>query len=1205
MYLKSLELHGFKSFPNRTVLTFERGVTVVVGPNGSGKSNISDAMRWVLGEMSSKSIRGTKMEDVIFGGTDDRRPMGFAEVSVTFDNTDASHRIDTPYDEITVTRRYYRAGESEYLINRKPVRLKDIHELFLNTGIGREGYSIIGQGRVAEMLSRKSEDRRNIFEEAAGISKFRYKKQEAERKLADTESNMVRVRDILAELSGRVEPLARDAEKAKIFLALAEEKKVADVSLWLYDTVRMRTELAEAEKAFKLSENELSIISESIADMEAQSDRLYDETQKSKLISEDFLRRIKDATDRLHVIDNALHLSDSEEGHIAALAGKSRERILELDRLESEAKTEKSDKERLAESTEREIAELMDARLEILALSQKLTAAIAELEKSLETSLSELETTEHHAVDMRVRIDMLKKSKESGKEKGEGLLRNIEAYEKEGERLAEEASRCEKNAEGFRLRIEKAEKEAALAQEKENEIMEAHTALTEESNARRIEREALLRRAQDLRRMEEQLEGYSGSVRFVMKEYEAGRLRGGKIFGPLSKLITVEDAHVVAIETALGAGIQNIVVENEDTAKAAIAALKSGRAGRATFYPLTSMKASSEMEETRRAKEMQGFIGRADTLVSANASFRELIGYLLNRTVVFDNIDHASVAAKALRYKIRIVTLDGQVINAGGSYTGGSLRTDSGMLSRGAQIDSLTEKADGLAKQIAEDEKRLESLKKEADAKRNERREQEQQKELLLTMSRAQFAALDSAKAKLDANSELLAKIKEDYDAIDADSARANDEIAELAQRLARLEKRAEEIRAFRSEQEVLRHATTDERDSANEKANEMSVSLAEKKKDAEAAHAAAEQASVRIADIRAERENKLAEIKNTELSKADILALREQNKKEYAKIEGELAELNKLRDEAEQDTSDFERRTNELRNQLKDKNSHKELCLRAHTKNEHKLSSLQNESDKLGTKLWDEYEMTCEQAMALDYPHVTAETRPSVVQTQSTCRAKIKALGSVNVAAIEEYEEVRTRYETLSVQVDDMNRSYEELTGIVSRIEEEMKNSFVSTFNEINSNFGTVFAELFGGGTAELSLSDPENVLTSGIEIKAAPPGKIIKSLSLLSGGEQAFVAIALFFSILKVNPTPFCILDEIEAALDEVNVFRFGEYVKKYSGETQFVLITHRRGTMEVADRLYGVTMPERGISRALPLQVSEIETRKKELLGDGILN
>ena len=604
------------------------------------------------------------------------------------------------------------------------------------------------------------------------------------------------------------------------------------------------------------------------------------------------------------------------------------------------------------------------------------------------------------------------------------------------------------------------------------------------------------------------------------------------------------------------------------------------------------------------AESLPGFICRADRLVSCDGKFRRLIEGLLNRTVVFDDIDHASDAARKLNFRLKIVTLDGQLLNAGGSYTGGSVKKDSGVLSRSSDIETLSAKAKELTAQIEKDRAELATLESSCREHNDVYRENEQQKELLLTMSRSQFAALDSANAKLEANQSLTEKLREDYRTIAEDDSRSDEEILSLAAKQKQLKEKAEVLRRHRADVEISRHEKNDERDRVAAEANDMSVRIAETAKDKEAALSGAATVLDQIASFDREFAERKGQVGEFEDMKKRLMSTQGENRVRFEELEKEIKELTDERAEVETHISDIDRRAKEVQNDTKHKNEQKAFCLHAHSRNENKLNSLRDSQDRLGSSLWDEYELTYEDAVRLNYPPVTKENRAQIAAVQTSCRNKIRALGAVNVAAIDEYREVKERYDFLNVQVQDMNTSYTELSEIVAHIEEEMKNNFLVTFNQINSNFSVVFTELFGGGTAELSLTDPENVLTSGIEIKAAPPGKIIKSLSLLSGGEQAFVAIALFFSILKVNPTPFCILDEIEAALDEVNVFRFGEYVKKFSSETQFVLITHRRGTMEVADRLYGVTMPERGISRVLPLQVSEIESKKKELLGDGIL-
>ena len=1204
MYLKSLELHGFKSFPNRTILTFERGATVIVGPNGSGKSNISDAMRWVLGELSSRNIRGTRMEDVIFGGTDDRRPMGFAEVSVTFDNTDAEHRLDSPYDEVVVTRRYFRTGESEYLINRQPKRLRDIYELFMNTGVGREGYSIIGQGKIAEIISKKSDERRNIFEEAAGISKYRHRKEESERKLKQTQDNLDRVRDILTELENRVVPLEKEAEKARKGLAIYEEKKRADVSLWLFDTKKIRDDIEEADKNLKLARHELDIIDQLIADLEAQSDNLYLKEQSNKSLSAQLLEEIRVSTERLHALDNALKVADTNYSHFADLIEQCRDRIKEISESRLNLEGSLSDYNTRKDGMISKRDEHMEIRLGYLSEQQQLSSLIETARRELEEALDELTVEENSATSLKVRIDVLKNAKIADGSRSQDIEKEIAKYEEESLVLKEEAELCDKNAAGFRDKI--SEKEAVISEtaNRIDDMTNRRTAASDQLAKYILERDTLSQRADVLQRMNDHFEGYTESIKYVMKEYNAGRISGvGVIYGPLSSLINVEKQFITAIETALGSSLQNIVVESEETAKAAMRSLKAGNAGRATFYPISAIRPATETDEIRAAKSMPGFIGRADTLVNTDERYRSIIEWLLLRTVVFDNLDAASVAAKKLRYKVRVVTLDGQIINTGGSFTGGSAKRDSGILSRLTTIVDLKERANVLTETIKVSERELNEIDESISNDKNAQRIAEQERELLLTLSRSQFAALDNANAKYNANREILDKLRMDYDALVCNQSRADDEILTLSAEYDANLERIEALKSFRARKSDEMGVLDEKSDELGQKSNDEFIRVTEIKKDIESIDQMIESINGRISDLNFEAENQQHKIDELENKRSNIGAQQTSDVAEYEKIEKELETLRQKRQEVEEGTDEFEREINEVRAKIKDRTSARNVSYESALKSENRLNQLVEKQDKLGSVLWDDYELTYEDAVALEYPAVTAENRDEIAAIQTSCRARLRALGNYNPGAIEEYAEVKTRYDALNTQFVDLTNSYDELVNIISRLEEEMRTSFITSFESINKNFGITFKELFGGGNAELLLTEPEDVLTSGIEIKAAPPGKIIKNLSLLSGGEQSFVAIALLFAILKVNPTPFCILDEIEAALDEVNVFRFAEYVRKFDDGTQFILITHRRGTMEEADVLYGVTMPQRGISQAIELDITEIEGKQKELL-DGVL-
>ena len=1204
MYLKTLELHGFKSFPNRTVLTFERGATVIVGPNGSGKSNISDAMRWVLGELSSRNIRGTRMEDVIFGGTDDRRPMGFAEVSVTFDNTDPQNRLDSEFDEVTVTRRYFRTGESEYLINREKKRLRDIYELFMNTGVGREGYSIIGQGKIAEIISKKSDERRQIFEEAAGISKYRHRKEESERKLKATQENLDRVKDILTVLEDRVVPLEKEAEKARRGLAIYEEKKRADVSLWLYDSKKIIADIEAAENAWKLSQHELEIIDQVISDLEAQGNNLYEKAQSNRLMSERLINKIRETDNKLHELDSALQMADSDFRHSAELIMQAKERISEIEASKATLDSSKKEYDGKKAMLEEAHKKLLDTRLEYLSEQQKLLDEIKLAKQELEEALDELTVEENAATDLKIRIDVLKNSKVSDSTKSVDIEKEIEKYEAEGRELKEEADRCEANASGFKSRIAEKDGLIASATEKIDKLSVKREEVTGRLNSCTVEHDTMTQRADMLQRMTEHFEGYAESIKFVMREYAAGNIRGsGEIHGPLSSLINVDKKYITAIETALGSSLQNIVVDNEEMAKQAIGALKRANAGRATFYPISAMRPLSETDEIRAAAKMPGYVGRADTLVQSDAKYRSIVEYLLLRTVVFDNIDNASEAAKRLRYRVKLVTLDGQIINAGGAFTGGSAKKDSGILSRLTEISTLRERAEAILGKINTLRSELDGVNADLKEAQDVLKSTEQEKELLLVLSRSQFAALDSANAKYAANQNILEKLNYDYNNLVGQQSVAEAEITRLSVEYEANLERIAALKNFRAEKSASTGVLDEKSDELGQKANEVYIKIAETRKDIESVQLMIDNINARISDLDSDRDAQNARINELASKRDNIDSIKAENKAEYTELEAELERLNAERREVESGSDEFEREMASIREKTKEKNASRQVFYEAMIKNENSYNHLMEKQDKLGSQLWDDYEITYEDAVLLEYPPVTEENREEIAAIQSSCRAKLRSLGNYNPGAIEEYAEVKTQYDSLNTQFLDLTSSYDELTGIINRLEDEMRTSFVNAFEAINKNFGITFKELFGGGNAELALVDPEDVLTSGIEIKAAPPGKIIKNLALLSGGEQSFVAIALLFAILKVNPTPFCILDEIEAALDEVNVFRFGEYIKKFDDGTQFILITHRRGTMEIGDRLYGVTMPQRGISQAIELNVTEIEGKQKELL-DGVL-
>ncbi len=1221
MYLKSLEMQGFKSFPDKTKLVFEnqpqvtllsegdvtegsaQGVTVIVGPNGSGKSNIADAMRWVLGEISSKSLRGSKMEDVIFGGADSRRPMGYAEVSVTFDNRGEFAKLDCPYDEVTVTRRYYRAGDSEYFINRKGVRLKDIYELFMNTGIGRDGYSIIGQGRIAEMVSRKSEERRSTFEDASGIAKYRYRKNETERKLKETEDNMARANDIFLEVSSRVGPLEREAEKAKRAIELMDNKKRADVSLWLYDTEKLRGELTAAEEAMQHASYDLAAAEEAIQTLEAQNTRLFEVSQGSKQESEALLTRIQEQTELCHSLESAYRVSENTINHardlIAATEGSvgSSERSIAN---ESEAIKEHDAKIESLRQTE----ETLTAERETLQAEQSgLTLRSSELEAAIAQALDDVRALEAEAVDVKVRVSVLENAKNTDTDKNSSALTELEGYRRVSDDLGAQCEAKERTLANYDAEIATIDADVNATEERLAEADGEVKSLGERLNSEIFRRDSINQRIATFRSMEEHFEGYSGAVRFVMKQYDEGRITDvhgapcGRIYGPLSKVISVEDRFITAIEIALGANLQNIVVEDESTAKAAMYALKRGEAGRATFFPLTSMRASTPTKELTDAAGFAGYIGVADSLVTSDAKFASVLSSLLGRTVVFDNIDHATAMAKALHYRVRAVTLDGQQINVGGSFTGGSVRTGSGILSRAGEIKRLEAELTERNASIKEIEASLATAQDAQRSLEEKRVAAEDRRELILVLRNGVSGQLDQLRAKLDANNTLLEKLKADMRQYEEARARYEEDIEALIAEEKNLRHRIAELTAFRSEKSEERGEVLLRLDEISRQLTELYIRISETQKDIETEGMLKAGAEERLDALNRELLMLTGRINTqTEQIRAEQEAM-EENRRAYAAATALLEELNAARGRVEKDNFEFERKLNELNTKLRDRMNQKELIFREFTKCESRLAALRDTQDKLATKLWDDYELTRSDAVALGYPPITRENRGEMIALQTECKNKLRAIGSVDLDAVNKYAELKVRYDYLHGQLTDLEQSKKDLDEIIANLETEMEAAFIESFNRINENFGRVFAELFGGGSAELSLTDPDNVLESGIEIKAAPPGKIIKSLMQLSGGEQAFIGVALFFAILQVNPTPFCILDEIEAALDEVNVERLAQYIKRYSHGTQFIMITHRRGTMAAADRLYGVTMPERGISKVLMLDVNDISKKEGE--------
>ncbi len=1202
MYLKKLELHGFKSFPDKTALQFNQGSTIIVGPNGSGKSNITDAMRWALGELSSKSLRGNKMEDVIFAGADGVRPMGFAEVSVTFDNSEEPKSINSEYDEITVTRRYYRSGDSAYFINRKPVRLKDITELFMNTGIGREGYSIIGQGKIAEIISKKSEDRRNIFEESAGITKYRYRKNEAQKKLGETENNMIRIGDIRSELEARIGPLEREAEKARRYLELYDRKKKLDVSLWISDMDKTRANLSKTETDTKMSEHELEMADDTMKQLEEKIDRLYESSRGNKEETQRLREEINGLRGERARLDNDSRLIENNTQH----AKRSLEDEI---RLTGEAETSLYDSEELFESLIENLkaltASLEEAADKCSETSDKRMKALSERNSRddvIESLFRDRQRKESELGDLRVRLNVLKNMVSDQSKRNVNIGAEISERETEFKDLESRIASVSETIAGYESRIRDAEADyagAAQALEKNNSYSEKLRAEKASLHARS---EALESRISAMERMLEHFEGYSNSVRFVMGRAGAGKLSG--IRGPLSSLIKADGKYTVALETSFGAALQNIVTEDERSAKAAISALKAANAGRATFYPMTTVKAQRRGEELSGAAGCPGFIGFADELVECDTEYRGIVSSIVGRVCVFDNIDNASNMARARGWRIRAVTLDGQQINAGGSFTGGSARRDSGMLSRTAQIEDLRKEKERVDSEEKRASDRLSSSEKERAELSIKRADADEKRRLMESLASVERTGLGELEAKRKVTGDLIARLRADESEYENNRLKSSEDIKRIGDEISRCEaelkdliERRETVAGERGEYDVLADELTEDLSAAQ-------IRLAELTKDKQSAENSVSECGRRISALKEEIARRRAEAERLESEIAGASHRTEELREEGAENEVRLKILEERLASLDAEGDRLEGELNELRRREREQSAKKEILFIAHTKNENKLESIRGEIDKMTGRLWDEYELTyggaTELAEAGELENFSESERAAAKARLTEMKSRLKSLGHVNLSAVEEYAETKERYDYIKAQTDDLEASRRELESVIRDIENDMRRMFIDAFEKINKNFGEVFRDLFGGGRAELILTDPDDVLTSGIEISAAPPGKSIKSLSLLSGGEQAFIAIALIFALVKFNPAPFCIFDEIEAALDEVNVARVANYVRRYSSEMQIIMITHRRGTMDIADTLYGVTMPKSGVSKVFTLDVNR-KAENEEFLND----
>lgn len=1178
MYLESLELQGFKSFPDKIKLTFDKGITAVVGPNGSGKSNIGDAVRWVLGEQSSKTLRGGKMEDVIFSGTQQRKPMGFAQVTLNIINNRGILQI--PSEQVSVTRKLYRSGESEYMINGAQVRLKDICELFMDTGLGRDGYSIIGQGRVAEIVSAKSGERREIFEEAAGISKFRYKKAEAERKLDAAQNNILRLRDIVSELENRVEPLKIQSEKAEKFLDYSETKKSLEITVWVRQLDDLKKKLDGISENLLINTNEYNGVEADISRLEDELTRLSEGMQDNALRMEELRNMILESERANTQIHSDIAVCENDIHH----AEEAIEDIKKQQELS--ANTNAENKQAMLgklESVKESENELLENRAEYESVSGELLRAASEKDsfdsKSAEVQ-NELNRLYIRQSEYSVAISNgeaserdLKEQLEAFDERGEELRRSLEDLSKEKTDCIDGLSLIGEKTEELGNRIGGISKLYSSRLEK----LDAAKKQFDDINLSVRDKDQRIRMLSDLERS---MEGFAHSVKHILKASSTGQLSG--ICGSVAQLIKVEQKYSVAIETALGGAMQNIITVNEDAAKRGIRLLQESKSGRATFLPITSVKGNRLAESGLEGCE--GFISLAVDLVSFDPKYEGIYNSLLGRTAVAEDLDLATVIAKKYGYKFRIVTLDGQVINAGGSFTGGFASKSSGVLTRKNDIEKLTAEKKSLEEKLSELKASNEKLSAETEKLKFDI-EGAKDELSVVSADKIRFESEIKRIESLILQTEMqLNNAESDKDNLKSRITETQNSVKLAKEMLSETEQSIKEKESIALANDEQRAEMQKKREGLSEKMSGLKLRETELLKDIEALKTEItrlEAQSLEIGDNSArliretDEQNRFIEEKRAEIESLKLKL--EGSKNETESINAKIFELRSQ-------NMSMEQKSNETRRSVREMNDSKEKFSREMTRLEERKISVQGDYDKIIADMSEQYNMYLSEAVAIAKP---VDNLLAVQKELAEIKQKIRSLGSVNVAAIEEYKEVSERYRFMSGELSDVETAKRELEKLIEELTETMRRQFSESFNQINENFKQIFVELFGGGRAELSLTDPEDVLESGIEIKVAPPGKVINNLLLLSGGEQAFVAICIYFSILKIKPAPFCILDEIEAALDDINVTKYAQYLRKFTDTTQFILVTHRRGSMDEADVMYGVTMQEKGISRILRLE------------------
>ena len=1182
MYLKRIEIAGFKSFADKTVLELRPGITTVIGPNGSGKSNISDAIRWVLGEQSMKSLRGTKSLDIIFAGTQNRKSLGFAEASLVFDNSDGALPIE--YTEVTVTRKIYRSGETGYYINKTPCRLKDVLELFMDTGIGKDGYSIIGQGKIDEILSNKSEDRRHIFEEAAGIVKYRSRKEDSEKKLEHTKLNLLRINDIISEIESNLGPLQTQADKAKKYLNLREELKNIEVGLFVYNIEKYRENLQEIIKDIEI--------------MEAQCNDEEEKLEKVKILKDELKSNIDEITEHIENISNLGFESQKEIEKLNSDINVANTRILnnnensirfsdeikeqnnKIEQLKQELEQKEEKKDNLKQNKEKFEKELNEKQRELAKITEKLSAKELEIESYKQT----VEQNTDKKYELQSEINTQEINYQNYEKRQNQIKQEIQTTisELDNARInKEEISKGFYEIENKKNKAQKSLEEVVKQKEEANQKIKSF-----ENNINILSSEMRIKESKlkFLIETEKEKEGYIKSVKSLLRDCENIKDLGKGMHGVLANIIEVPDELETAVEMCLGASLQNIVTDTEEEAKKLVEHLRKNNLGRASFLPITSVKCK-KLDKIKG--QDKGIIGIASDLVKYNKKYEQIILNLLGRTVIVENMDTAIKLAKQNGYTFRIVTTDGDLINPSGAITGGSVAKKTvNILGRGKEIDKL--------------EKEINNLKQKIEKLQNDRQNYEESIEEILELSanlEKELQEIDITYAtekqkiiSIDENIQKLQnrlnKLKEEQKNLETAKQKSIEQKEKIQEETEKIAKQNEELSKLIAEFAELNKDDQKYIDDLNFDITNLKISVSSFDESEASIQEIQERINQELNNAKTSIENKNNQIEQIKIDNENLEKLIQETLEKIEeirqKVNNSSSEIEKMKQERIEKSEKLSKQEEEITSKFKIIEELKAQLVKLDVKK----TKVEEDINTIINKMWEEYELTPNNVEGYSKPENVAVTQKRV----NNIRIEIRDLGSVNVDSIEEYKNLKNRYDFMSEQRLDLENTMSKLRKVITDMTQIMKEQFREKFKIINKNFGEVFAELFGGGKASLTLEDEENILECGIEITVQPPGKKLQNMMLLSGGEKAFTAIALLFAILKINPAPFCVLDEIEAALDDVNVFRYAEYLKKFTQNTQFLVITHRKGTMEAADTVYGVTMEESGISKLLSMKLSK---------------